>query len=366
MPSCVGGGCTLPSGYNIVVNPVRNEQSLQAYDPKTGSVFGTGRVETTIIVGGAGISTVRIYYALNGVSCPGGISLDVTKRSGNINHPNVPLSGYLDVTLTWADFGAFNLFTRCNTTGSYVGNFGISSLWYSLIDVATPTPTATLTSTPTNTPMPTATPRNFQTCDPAAPENFHGSGFTNPKTFYGGEAVFPEESYTVADWVNGGFVENTLWNVHPDYEHWSEIGFTRGWQGQNIYAFYVAHFGLGQSYYEWKLGKSPSGHGAIHTYSIFASTDVNSVWKLKLDTDDIYSVNMLLSTSAQLSVGGEQTSENSTMNSTTSSSLKYYTGRGQTGATNWPNKQSITGCFVRPPMNWEWLIYPITGRAWSP
>ena len=158
-PTCVGGGCTLPSGYNVIASPVLNNQSLQAYDPKTGSVFGTGRVETTIKVNGAGISTVRVYYGLSGVNCTAGHSLDITKASGNVNHPNVPLSGYLDVPLNSSDRGAFNIFTRCFTSGSYVGNFGISSVWYSLIDVATPTPTATatLTSTPTNTPTPIPT-----------------------------------------------------------------------------------------------------------------------------------------------------------------------------------------------------------------
>ncbi|MFZ5858592.1 MAG: hypothetical protein ACOYZ6_17325 [Chloroflexota bacterium] len=159
-PSCVGGGCTLPSGYNVVVSAIRNEQSLQAYDPKTGSVFGTGRVETTILVSGAGIGTVSVYYGLSGVSCSGGHSVDIAKRSGNETHLNVPLSGYVDVTLTSLDFGEFTIYTRCRTAGSYVGNFGISSVWYSLIDVATPTPTAAPTSTPTATfiPSPTVTP----------------------------------------------------------------------------------------------------------------------------------------------------------------------------------------------------------------
>ncbi|MFZ5858595.1 MAG: hypothetical protein ACOYZ6_17340 [Chloroflexota bacterium] len=159
-PSCVGGGCTLPSGYNVVISAVRNEQSLQAYDPKTGSVFGTGRVETTILVSGAGIGTVSVYYGLSGVSCSGGHSVDIAKRSGNETHLNVPLSGYVDVTLDSRDFGEFTIYTRCRTAGSYVGNFGISSVWYSLIDVATPTPTAAPTSTPTATltPLPTVTP----------------------------------------------------------------------------------------------------------------------------------------------------------------------------------------------------------------
>lgn len=176
-PSCVGGGCTLPSGYNVVVSAVRNEQSLQAYDPKTGSVFGTGRVETTILVSGVGIGTVRVYYGLSGVSCSGGHSVDIAKRSGNENHLNVPLSGYVDVTLTSLDFGEFTIYTRCKTAGSYVGNFGIDSVWYSLIDVATPTPTAAPTSTPTITltSTPTFTPSATTTFIPGTP-HANGSG----------------------------------------------------------------------------------------------------------------------------------------------------------------------------------------------
>ena len=173
--NCVGS-CTSPTGYNIVVNPVRNEQSLQAYDPKTGAVFGTGRVETTIKVAGAGIGTVRLYYELTDVDCSNGFSLNFNKRSGNISYPNPPTAGYLDVTLTANDAGGFNFTTRCKTSDPYIGAFGIGSLWYSLNDpavwtptpTATNTPTATLTFTPTFTPSPTATLTSTPTFTPTS------------------------------------------------------------------------------------------------------------------------------------------------------------------------------------------------------
>lgn len=110
-----------------------NLQALLAYDPSSGSVFGGGRVETTIRVGGAGIGAVRIYYALSGVSCSAGHSLDIAKVSGNTINPNPPLAGYLDVTLTASDQGGFKIYTRCKTAGAYVGYFGITSLWYSFL-----------------------------------------------------------------------------------------------------------------------------------------------------------------------------------------------------------------------------------------
>ncbi len=158
---------------------MRTEQSLQAYDPNNGTVFGRGRVETDIVVSGAGngVVTVRVYYELTGVNCPDKHSLDILKASGNVNHPSVPLVGYLDVSLTASDRGAFHIKTRCFTRGTYVGNFGIDSLWYSLNDPAvwtptptiTNTPTATLTNTPTLTPSPTATLTSTPTFTTATP-----------------------------------------------------------------------------------------------------------------------------------------------------------------------------------------------------
>ena len=61
-PNCVGS-CGSQTGFNNVVTPVRNEQSLQAYDGGPGYVFGQGRVETKILVGGAGLATIRRKYS---------------------------------------------------------------------------------------------------------------------------------------------------------------------------------------------------------------------------------------------------------------------------------------------------------------
>ena len=204
------------------------------------------------------------------------------------------------------------------------------------------------------------------TCYAASAPNYHALGYTKPGgTFYGGTAKFPEKTYTASDWSSGGFVSNVLWNLHPG-GYWSEIGFTKGWQGQNIYAFYVAHNRPTYGYYEWKLSKSPSGSGTQHTYSISPSSTSYTVWRLKLDSDETYLVNMLLETSDNLQAGGEETSSQSTMGSTTSSTLKYYTGRGQAGATSWPNDQSKTICYTRSPMKWDWVSYPTSGKAWAP
>jgi hypothetical protein len=146
------------------VSAILNEQSLHAYDPSSKYWTGSGRVETKIRVSGAGTGAVRLYYAYTGVSCNAGYAVYVNKYSGNVNYPDLPLSGYFDVILTSADQGSFWFYTRCFSGGSYVGNYGIDSLWYLLVEPATPTPTLTYTptftptSTPLNTPTPTATP----------------------------------------------------------------------------------------------------------------------------------------------------------------------------------------------------------------
>lgn len=118
-------------------------------------------METKIRVSGAGIGTVRLYYAYTGVSCNAGYAVYVNKYSGNVNYPDLPLSGYFDVILTSADQGSFWFYTRCLSGGSYVGNYGIDSLWYLLVEPATPTPTPTLTSTGTATSLPTNTPEPY-------------------------------------------------------------------------------------------------------------------------------------------------------------------------------------------------------------
>ncbi len=131
-PSCVGAGCSSPTGYNTIVNATFNEQSLHAYDPSSKYFTGSGRVETKIRVSGAGIGDVRLYYAYTGVNCNAGYAVYVTKTTGNVNYPSLPLSGYFDVTLASNDRGSFWFYTRCLSGGSYVGNYGIDSLWYSL------------------------------------------------------------------------------------------------------------------------------------------------------------------------------------------------------------------------------------------
>ncbi len=93
---------------------------------------GTGRVATKIRVSGAGTGAVRLYYAYTGVNCNAGHTVRVAKISGNVDYPSLPLSGYFDVTLTSNDRGSFWFYTRCFSGGSYVGNYGIDSLWYSL------------------------------------------------------------------------------------------------------------------------------------------------------------------------------------------------------------------------------------------
>jgi hypothetical protein len=204
------------------------------------------------------------------------------------------------------------------------------------------------------------------TCDPAGDINYHAYGYTTPGGgFYGGTAKFPERTYTASDWASGGFVLNALWNEHGG-GYWSEVGFTKGWQGQNIYAFYVAYNRPTYGYNEWKLTKTPGGTGTQHTYTIDVSSISNTVWHLRIDSNSTYFVDMYLQTSYDLLVGGEQTSSSSTMGSTTSSTLKYYTQRDRQGATNWPNDPSKTGCRTLSPMHWDWTTFPTTGRAWSP
>lgn len=131
-PSCVGTGCSSPTGDNTVVNSTFNQQSLHAYDPSPKYWTGTGRVETKIRVSGAGLGSVRVYYAYTGVNCNAGYAVSVAKKSGNVNYPSLPLSGYFDVTLGAPDLGSFWFYTRCFSGGSYVGDYGIDSLWYSL------------------------------------------------------------------------------------------------------------------------------------------------------------------------------------------------------------------------------------------
>lgn len=163
-PSCVGSGCSSPTGYNVVVNATRNEQSLHAYDPSWKYWTGGGRVETKVHVSGAGIGPVRLYYAYNGANCNNGYAISVFKFSGNVNYPDLPSSGYFDVILASKDGGAFGFYTRCLSGGAYMGEYGIDSLWYSFVQPVTPTPTATMTNTPTL--IPTNTPTAVSTSTP--------------------------------------------------------------------------------------------------------------------------------------------------------------------------------------------------------
>lgn len=192
-------------------------------------------------------------------------------------------------------------------------------------------------------------------------------GTTQPGvTFYGGTATFPEQSYVVYDWQQGGFVINSLWNLHTG-RYWEEVGFGRGWNGQNINFFYIAFNQPVNGYFEMKLSKSPQGVGTSHTYSIYPLhlTGYLDYWYMRVDSYNTYVRMSGVYTSNNLQVGGEMSSGYSSFSSTTSSSLQYYTGRNQQGATNWPNDTAKTKCVTEAPLQWAWVSFPTSGRAWK-
>ncbi|MFA5054695.1 MAG: hypothetical protein WC562_00770 [Dehalococcoidia bacterium] len=196
----------------------------------------------------------------------------------------------------------------------------------------------------------------------------HANGVTVPGvTFYGGTSTFPERAYTAYDYSTGGFVVNSLWNAHSDGLYWEEIGFGRGWHGQDINHFYWAYNHPVNGYFEMKINKNPEGVGTSHTYSIYPLhlEGYQHFWYVRVDSFNTYVGMPDLYTSDYLCTGGEMTSSQSTFSSTTSSSLQYYTSRNQGGATNWPNDNNKTFCVSKTPLNWSWVSYPTSGSAWK-
>jgi hypothetical protein len=155
---------------------------------------------------------------------------------------------------------------------------------------------------------------------------------------------------------------NAVWNYHQngDYE---EIGFSKGWSGANINAFYVYYRKSGV-FGQWKLTTQPSGSGTLHNYAIYRMAG-SYTWVMALDTYETFLINMgsINDKSQQIQVGGEMTGSNSTMETTTSSSLKYYLTYNQVAPIDWPE---ASFCQHTVHMEWEWITFRLAGRAWTP
>jgi len=242
-PYCVGGGCSGPTGYNLVTSSTLNEQSMAASDTKSGFSTGRGRVETTIRVGGAGIGTVRVYVQWGAVSCSEGASILIYKLSGNEEYPGIP-GGYMDIVLTYGDHGEFKILTRCMTAGRYVGPIGIDGIQYSLFPLATSTPsltsTPTMTSTSTHTPTPTYTftptltftSTSSPTLTPAPPySNGSGTCWKSGPSWAGFDVSYNFDTLVPTDWYASINAAAETWtNVTP-----SRFSFHRQPSGNWIY-----------------------------------------------------------------------------------------------------------------------------------
>ncbi len=201
----------------------------------------------------------------------------------------------------------------------------------------------------------------------------HGVGRTTPGgTWYGGRAYFPEKQHYADDWSNGRFALTALWNQFPD-NSWVELGWTHGFQGQDIFAFYFAYQNPSGYYFESKFSKSPSGFGTLHKYYIYRNTSQTKRWYLNVDDTNTLILDWEKAySSSWLQTGGEFNdghSYYSSIASTNFTSLMYYKNPNRGLATSWPNNETKTICFedlTLDDLYWDWISYPTSGKAYTP
>jgi hypothetical protein len=76
---------------------------------------------------------------------------------------------------------------------------------------------------------------------------------------------------TCSDWAAGGFIAQVLWEGTDNYangQSWVELGYTRGWELQNILTFYWADQRPGSYYYEHQITSVTPHVGARYTLAI--------------------------------------------------------------------------------------------------
>ncbi len=107
----------------------------------------------------------------------------------------------------------------------------------------------------------------------------------------GGRMTWALRDLHADDWAAGGFASEVLWvgtDSDPNRSNpntWVEVGVTHGWQGQNVYTYYLAR-GDGALYSEARITSITPQVGAIHTFSGFR-TSGPSLYNVSIDTTAI-------------------------------------------------------------------------------
>ncbi len=198
--------------------------------------------------------------------------------------------------------------------------------------------------------------------------NWHVGGIVHGLG-YGGQGRAPEKNYIVADVSSGGFVIHRDLVVigEDDSNYWAEIGFGRGWHGENIAHFYYARSHPSLGYDEFKLTKTPGGAGTYHTYEITVNSmpDGTGSVNAKIDGTNYATTNGFNHAySKWIEFLGEATDgNNSTVPETPVTDLKYRSSSGSW--ISWPNNTSVTICVADSPLQWSWTSYPTAGKFWK-
>lgn len=172
------------------------------------------------------------------------------------------------------------------------------------------------------------------------------SGGTN---WGGGQARWTTQNYFAPDWASGGFVSEVLWvYTRSGFGNWVEIGYTHGWQGQNLRTLYWAEC---CPYAEHRIIKSPGAVGSLHTYTIQQVN--NNAYTVYHDFARVADSNNNPPWTFGVDVGLEATDRGATFPATTSDRHQYRDSGCCSGHWHWwPNGSAFED---RPPYDWTWI-----------
>lgn len=203
----------------------------------------------------------------------------------------------------------------------------------------------------------------FVTAAPAQATNCGGSNcyatgyVSSGGVNWGGmSARWDTRSYTAPDWATGGFASEVLWGwTRSAQTCWAEIGYTHGWQGQNLRTIYYVD---GCPYTEYRVTAYSAGSaGTRHVYTQQEAT--STTYALYFDFNKVGTISETPWTRFG-EVGLEATDRGATFPTTTVDAIQYRDAACCTGNWHsWPSSRSTT-LEDRPPYDWTWTT---TGSA---
>ncbi|MHB1421297.1 MAG: hypothetical protein ACYCX4_17245 [Bacillota bacterium] len=183
--------------------------------------------------------------------------------------------------------------------------------------------------------------------------NYYAMGRIVNGSYLGGYSQWVNPSlYTTYDYASGGFTGQVLWvstqDNDPGYT-WVEVGYTQGWQGQNITTLYWAE--ATPSYAEHKITSISVGSvGALHRYQI-QYTSYNT-WTAYVDYTSVGTSSQAPG-STTVDTGGEITNSYNNL-TTTYPEYMQYLDSGTSTWNYWNGGNGTVTSSQNSPFIWTW------------